>query len=222
MADRSIVPRLDRHIRYRARKQLLKSQGNRCALCGVQAGPNLVVDHDHQSGLVRGLLCDHCNRVLGFWENRRFTVNALKSYLQGERIDRVEMFIAVAQQFARRSTCPRKSVGAVFVRNNRIIAHGYNGAPPGMPHCTDVGCEIGPNGGCVRALHAELNALSYAAREGVRTADAEAYLTLAPCLSCAQLMITAGITRVIYLEEYRDRAGIELLQRAFVEVIDCA
>jgi dCMP deaminase len=217
--------RLSRHVRYRAMKDLAAKQSYCCALCGVKE--TLVVDHDHDSTLVRGLLCDHCNRVLGFWESRRFTIAALRDYLsqpqinylrESTRMSREQMFMGIAQRFSQRSTCLRKHVGAVFVRDNRIIAHGYNGAPTGLPHCTEVGCDIDPDtDGCIRANHAEMNALTYAAKKGVATEEAAGYLTLSPCRTCAQLLVVAGIRKVYYREEYRDGRGLELLRAAKVE-----
>ena len=197
----------------------MKEQGGKCALCGSKG--DLVVDHNHETMEVRGLLCSHCNMMLGFIEKKTFSFEELEAYLRRgiSRVDRHEMFMGVAYQFARRSTCPRKSVGAVLVRDNRIIAHGYNGAPPGQPHCTEVGCDLTPQGGCQRALHAELNAITYAAREGVRTHGSTAYITLAPCEYCAKLMVTAGVEQVIYREEYRVTDGIDLLLLAGVTLI---
>ena len=217
--------KLDRHIRYRARADLLPKQGSRCALCGSR--DYLEVDHDHETGLVRGMLCGHCNKVLGAWQNRRFTIKALRDYLsqpqidylrQTERVTREQMFMNVAQEFSTRSTCLRKHVGAVFVRDNRVIAHGYNGAPSGMAHCLDEGCIIGPDGGCIRSLHAEMNALMHAAKKGVSTEGAVAYMTLAPCPACAAMLVSAGVSKVYYREEYRDTRGLELLRLAGVRV----
>lgn len=146
------------------------------------------------------------------------------------RIDRDELFMEVAQLVSLRGTCPRKQVGAVIVRENRIISIGYNGAPQGMPHCTKMGCggEIRgyygektgnfPNG-CTRAIHAEMNAIAFAARQGAPTDDATMYSTCATCANCAALLVSSGITKFIYRELYRDPAGINLLSDAEVEII---
>jgi dCMP deaminase len=197
----------------------MREQGGKCALCGSKE--ELVVDHNHDSMEVRGLLCQSCNMMLGYLEKKTVSFAEIEAYLRRgiSRVDRDELFVGVAFQFSRRSTCPRKSVGAVLVRDNRIVAHGYNGAPPGQPHCTEVGCDISPQGGCQRALHAELNAITYAARKGVRTEDSTMYLTLAPCESCAKLMVTAGIGRLIYVEDYRLIDGIDFLLLAGVEIV---
>ena len=129
-----------------------------------------------------------------------------------------------AHLFAERSTCPRAHVGAVLVANKRIIAHGYNGAPPGMPHCEDVGCEElhldsvmlrREHGtefitddhiyveGCIRTVHAEANAIAYAARAGVETEDSYMFCTHSPCRKCLELASSAGIVEIIYDKPYR-------------------
>lgn len=146
------------------------------------------------------------------------------------RPTRDELFIKMTQLVATRSTCPRKHVGAVIVRDNRIMSIGYNGAPPGMPHCDDVGCEAAffqrhEGGrtyqlpGCVRAIHAEMNAIAFAARQGARTDDATMYSTCATCANCAALLVSSGIARFVYREPYRLTAGIDLLNNAGVEVM---
>lgn len=153
------------------------------------------------------------------------------------RINRDEMFMEIAMIVARRATCTRKHVGAVMVRENRIVSIGYNGAPPGLPHCDEAGCGGGvphitdeqstpgktnyydyPNG-CTRAIHAEMNAVAFAARQGAPTDDATMYCTCATCANCAALLVSSGITRFVYLEPYRLTAGIDLLTEAGIEVI---
>src|SRR5438105_11911855 len=109
-----------------------------------------------------------------------------------------------AKLFAKMGTCDRARVGVVIVRDRHILAHGYNGSPPGMPHCAEVGCEIGDNGGCRRAIHAEANSIAYAATKGVPLYGSTMYTTHQPCISCAQLIVAASIGEVIYLEPYRE------------------
>lgn len=148
------------------------------------------------------------------------------------RISRETMFMDMARTVACRGTCLRKQVGAVMVRNNRVVSLGYNGAPPGLPHCTDVGCggrevrgdddgtrfECYPDG-CTRAIHAEMNAVAFAARQGAPTDDAVMYCTCATCANCAALLVSSGIKRFVYLEPYRLTAGIDLLTEAGIEVM---
>jgi dCMP deaminase len=111
-------------------------------------------------------------------------------------------YLTIAYTVAKRATCPRASVGAVLVKDNHIIATGFNGAVRGLPHCTEVGCLM-LDGHCARAVHAECNAIIQAALHGVSTAGATAYITHYPCLNCAKMLVNAGITRVVYGEVYR-------------------
>lgn len=121
----------------------------------------------------------------------------------------------IAFVVAQRSTCDRAHVGAVLVRDRRILATGYNGAPMGLPHCDDVGHLI-VDGHCVRTLHAEQNAIIQAALHGVGTQDATAYVTHQPCLTCAKMLINAGIRRVVYAGNYPDENSRLFLSEAGV------
>ena len=137
------------------------------------------------------------------------------------RITREEMLMETAHVISHRGTCPRAQVGVVIARDARIISTGYVGSPAGQPHCsdTDEGCVIGTHGGCIRTVHGEANSIAFAAREGVATRGCDLYTTLAPCGECAKLIINAGIRRVVYHHEYRDSAGLALLEAAGVEVM---
>lgn len=125
--------------------------------------------------------------------------------------------LRIARALAVRSTCSRANVGAVIVREGRIISTGYNGAPSKLPHCDHT--DDLPFNGCRVAVHAEANAIAFAARHGVSTNDAILYTTLTPCLPCAQLIINAGITSVVAGELYRDLEGWELLSKVNVELV---
>ncbi len=114
-----------------------------------------------------------------------------------------EYFMGITLEVARRSTCNRAQVGAIIVRDKRILTTGYNGSPTGLPHCTEAGCLI-VNGHCVRTLHAEQNAIIQAALHGVSTDGATIYVTHQPCLICAKMIINAGISRVVYGGDYPD------------------
>lgn len=127
--------------------------------------------------------------------------------------------MGLAEVYSLRSTCPRARVGAVFSREGRVITAGYNGAPAGMAHCLDEGCEIGDSGGCRRAIHAEANALAAAAKAGISTDGTFCYTTLAPCLPCAQLIINAGVHAVIYRDDHRDAGGLQLLAKSMTAPI---
>lgn len=125
-------------------------------------------------------------------------------------LDRTLMGIAALM--SERSTCNRAQVGAVIALNGRPITTGFNGAPAGMPHCSNTPNHLElPH--CTNAVHAESNAIAFAAANGVATRGATLYTTLAPCLPCAQLVINAGIIRVVALQPHvSDRAGWNLLQ----------
>lgn len=134
------------------------------------------------------------------------------------RISREEMLMAIAFTVAKRGTCERASVGAVIARAGRVISTGYVGAPPGEEHCFSVGCKLGNHNGCTRTVHAEANAIAYAARYGVATDGAEIFSTHSPCEPCAKSIASAGIIRVVYAVRYRDDAGLDLLQRIGIRV----
>lgn len=133
------------------------------------------------------------------------------------RLTRDQMLMGIAMIVSNRGTCNRASVGAVIASEGRVVSMGYVGSPPGHPHCHDVGCDL-QNGGCVRTLHAESNAIAYAARKGISTEGCSLYTTLSPCLSCAKLILSAGITEVIYLGEYRDRRPLQYLWQSGILV----
>lgn len=119
-----------------------------------------------------------------------------------------------AENASLRSTCSRLSVGAVLVRDARVVASGYNGAASGWTHCGDPH----PEGPCTRAIHAEHNVLLMAARHGIRTEGAEMFVTHAPCLGCSGFIVQAGVTKVFFREEYRDMSGVDALVRSGVGV----
>lgn len=138
------------------------------------------------------------------------------------RMSRNQMLMNMAVTAAERSTCNRKKVGAIIASEGRAILTGYAGAPSGMPHCLEQGCLIGPSGGCLRTVHAEANAIAFAARKGIRIEDSTLICTLSPCYDCAKLIINAGITFVFYKEKYRDESGIGLLISADIVVANHA
>jgi dCMP deaminase len=124
----------------------------------------------------------------------------------------------LAVQAAARSTCPRRSVGALIVRDKAVLATGYNGSIRGLPHCTEVGCLM-ENDHCVRTVHAEANAILQAARHGVRIDGADVYVTSSPCWDCFKLIANAGISRILYGEFYRDERIAEYAREAGIELV---
>ena len=121
----------------------------------------------------------------------------------------------IARTVATRATCPRASVGAVLTRRKRILTTGYNGAPRGVPHCLDVGCTM-VDGHCLRATHAEANAIVQGALHGVSLEGATAYCTHQPCAGCSKLLISAGVERIVFRDAYPDPVGEMLLREAGV------
>jgi dCMP deaminase len=130
-----------------------------------------------------------------------------------------DYFMSIAHQAATRSTCDRKRVGAVIVRDRTILSTGYNGSIRGMPHCDEVG-HLMENDHCVGTVHAEANAIIQAAKNGVRIDAAELYTTASPCWSCFKLLANAGIRKVYYGEFYRDRRSIEVARQLGIELVD--
>ncbi len=119
------------------------------------------------------------------------------------RVDWHEYFMNIAREVATRSTCDRKHVGAVIVRDKTILSTGYNGSVKGMPHCDDAGHMMEDNH-CVATIHAESNAVIQAARNGVRLEGGEIYVTASPCWNCFKMLANAGIKTIYYGEFYRD------------------
>jgi dCMP deaminase len=128
-----------------------------------------------------------------------------------------DYFMGIAVQVARRSTCDRARVGAIIVKDRRILTTGYNGSPAGLPHCDEIG-HLMVGGHCVRTLHAEQNAIIQAALHGVGVAGSTMYVTHQPCLTCAKMIINAGIRRVVFAGHYPDPHAVAFLQDAGVEL----
>lgn len=131
------------------------------------------------------------------------------------RISRDEKLARAAELEALRSTCCRKQVGAIISRDGRTLISGYNGAPSGLPHCEPATCN--KDRPCTRTVHAEANAIAFAARHGIAIEGATLHVTVSPCNDCAKLIINSGIKRVVYLEAYRDSSPLELLDSAGVQ-----
>ncbi|NLX65001.1 MAG: cytidine deaminase [Clostridiaceae bacterium] len=137
-----------------------------------------------------------------------------------------EYFMNIVDLVKTRSTCLRRQVGALIVKDKRILASGYNGAPVGCKHCAEVGCirnklniPSGQRHEICRATHAEQNAIVQAAYSGTSIKGATMYVTTQPCVLCAKLCINAGITKIIFRGDYPDELAMELLKEAGVRVI---
>jgi dCMP deaminase len=137
-----------------------------------------------------------------------------------------EYFMEIAYVVAKRSTCLRNKVGAIVVKDKRILSTGYNGAPRGLPHCLDIGClrnerniASGTRHEICRAVHAEQNAIIQCALHGASTEGSTLYCTHQPCILCTKIMINAGIRRVVFSQGYPDEESIKYLQEAGVEIV---
>ncbi len=139
-----------------------------------------------------------------------------------------QYFLTITRTVAERSTCTRAKVGSVIVRKRSILATGYNGAPAGMPHCLDVGCEVyeskNPDGevvqNCFRTIHAEINAIAQASRNGTSIDGADIYVTHTPCIHCFKVIVNSGIVRVFYEKPYKLETIAELRRLSGVELIE--
>ncbi|RKY36649.1 MAG: cytidine deaminase [Candidatus Omnitrophota bacterium] len=136
-----------------------------------------------------------------------------------------EYFLSIVKLVAQRSTCLRRKVGALIVKDKRILCTGYNGAPSGLAHCADVGClreklniPSGQRHELCRGLHAEMNAFLQAARYGISLVGGIIYCTNYPCIICAKMIINAGIKEVIILADYPDQYAKDILAEAGIEV----
>ena len=127
------------------------------------------------------------------------------------RPSKKQYFMAIAEVVATRSTCDRASVGAILVQGDHIIATGYNGAPSGLDHCSDVGHDIEDNH-CVRVVHGEENAIIQAALYGVSTKGATCFCTTRPCFNCTKLLYSAGIGTVVFKDEYASMSSKDLVR----------
>lgn len=138
-----------------------------------------------------------------------------------------DYFLQLADLVATRSTCLRRQVGAVLVRNERIISTGYNGAPRGLKHCLDTGClreerqiPSGHRYELCRGVHAEQNAIINAAFYGIATQDSVIYSTNQPCIICARMIINAGIVTVVHRGNFEDTLALELMEEAGITIIE--
>ena len=132
-----------------------------------------------------------------------------------------EYFMTLANEVATRTTCMRRAVGAVIVKDRRILATGYNGVPTGMRHCAETGClrqQLGVPSGqrheICRGLHAEQNAIIQAARYGINITGASVYINTQPCVVCAKMLINAGIDEIVYQNPYPDDLSMSMLEEA--------
>lgn len=146
--------------------------------------------------------------------------------MERERPSWESYFMEIARVVATRSTCLRRNVGAVLVRNRQILATGYNGVPRDLAHCDERGClreEMGVPSGerheLCRGLHAEQNAIIQAAYQGTEIRDSELYCTHQPCVVCAKMIVNAGIETVYFAGSYPDRLAMEVFAEAGIRLV---
>jgi dCMP deaminase len=148
-----------------------------------------------------------------------------KNTLARKRPSWDEYFLEMARLVSKRSTCLRRNVGAVLVKDKRILATGYNGAPRGLKHCLDIGCirqklhiPSGERHELCRALHGEQNALIQASLYGISVQGATLYATNQPCIICAKMLINAGIKEIVAGDGYPDKMAMKFLREAKIKV----
>ena len=130
-----------------------------------------------------------------------------------------QYFMNIAKEVATRSTCDRKHVGALIVRDKTILSTGYNGSIRGMPHCDDIG-HMMEDGHCVATIHAETNAILQAAKSGVMIDGGEVSITASPCWPCFKMLANAGIKKIYYGEFYRDERIFDVAKRLGIELVN--
>ncbi|MDG2306867.1 MAG: cytidine/deoxycytidylate deaminase family protein [Candidatus Binatia bacterium] len=143
-----------------------------------------------------------------------------------DRLSWDQYFLTITRDVAERSTCTRAKVGATIVRDKSILATGYNGAPSGMPHCHELGCLIykseTPTGdmeeNCYRTIHAEINAIAQAAKNGTSIKDAAIYITHSPCIHCLKTLVNTGIRAIYFEKPYKLTTVEDIIHHTGVEL----
>src|SRR6056297_1300495 len=143
-----------------------------------------------------------------------------------ERPNWDEYFMEMAELAAKRSTCLRRKVGAVLVKDKRVLSTGYNGAPKGLKHCEETGClreqknvPSGQRHEICRGVHAEQNLVAQAALHGVKTEGSTVYCTHQPCIICTKILINAGVKKIYFKNPYSDEFAARLLKESEIELL---
>lgn len=146
--------------------------------------------------------------------------------VKDDRLSWDDYFMEITRLVSKRATCTRRAVGAILVKDKRIIATGYNGPPRGIRHCRETGClrtqlniPSGTRHEICRGLHGEQNAIIQAAIHGVSIEGATLYCTTQPCIICAKMLINAGIRIIKYEGKYPDELSLSMLQEAGIELV---
>lgn len=143
------------------------------------------------------------------------------------RISKQQYYFSIAFTVAKRSTCLRREIGAILVKDDTIIATGFNGAPAGLEHCTETTCvrteqniPSGEKHELCRAVHAEQNVICQAAKNGISIKGSTLYSTTAPCVICAKMIVNAGISTVVFSSNYANVDGLKILEEAGISIIN--
>lgn len=156
-------------------------------------------------------------------KNKKSTFGKKNQQIRAEalppRVEWDEYFMNIAREVSTRSTCARKFVGAVIVRDKTILSTGYNGSIRKLEHCSDVG-HLMEDGHCVATVHAEANAIVQSAKNGVRIDEASLYTTASPCWNCFKLIANSGIKRIVYGEFYRDPRVFPIAKKLEIELVE--
>jgi len=145
-------------------------------------------------------------------------VEQTEKKIKRKRVNWDKYFMNIAREVSSRSTCDRKFVGAVIVRDKTILSTGYNGSVRKLPHCDEVG-HLMEGTHCVATIHAEANAIIQAAKNGVRIEGAALYTTASPCWNCFKLIANSGVKRICYGNFYRDKRVFSIAKKLNIELV---
>jgi len=195
-------------------KEMIESQGYLYEEMSPMVIDMKVVDNSDKNA-IRMIIKDKSGKekIVDGEDQIKSFVDEIKSRYKQQRYDKT--YLKMALEWAKLSHCSRMKVGALIVKDDMIISDGYNGTPTGF----DNQCELDPDTTHWYVIHGEANAILKCARNGQSCQDATLYLTHSPCKDCSKLILQAGIKRLVYLNEYRDRSGLEFLENTGIEIV---
>ncbi len=195
-------------------KEMIESQGYLYEEMSPMVIDMKVVDNSDKNA-IRMIIKDKSGKekIVDGEDQIKIFVDEIKSRYKQQRYDKT--YLKMALEWAKLSHCSRMKVGALIVKDDMIISDGYNGTPTGF----DNQCELDPDTTHWYVIHGEANAILKCARNGQSCQDATLYLTHSPCKDCSKLILQAGIKRLVYLDEYRDRSGLEFLENTGIEIV---
>jgi dCMP deaminase len=211
---------IDEHLRNRPATESQSSSRDVSEIENIQkGGPIAMADYTIVNDAKKKDFHKEIEQIIDFLIGKKNRLHIRPSWDQ--------YFINITQEVAKRSTCMRGRIGVVIVRDKRIVSTGYNGAPQGLPHCSEVGCKVwitkddsgNEKENCLRTVHGEANAIAQAAVHGRSTLGATLYGTYKPCSACMKLLINSGIKRVVCEKNYNDTFTDELAKDAKIDLI---